>query len=413
MPLRILFVPFGSEGDVSPLFWIADALAARGHVPVFLLTPHYRRFAESRGFSWIPMGTEKDFEHFARDPRLWDRLRGPEFVIRGMIETLPAYREAFAKAGRPIDLVVTSSFALAASSLAESEKIPRLTLHFQPVCLRSEFDCPLFLPELAWIKTAPRWVKRVFFRLVDTMLWRLVKKPLNAFRAGLGLQPFQNFYGEALNGAEAVAALFPDWFAPPQPDWPSNLRQFGFPVSPVSRLLPSDLEAYLSTGPAPVVWTHGSANFDIRHFQARALAISQKLDIRCLLVSLDPPEQQLPAGAFHVSHVRFEDLFPRCAAVVHHGGIGTTARCIAAGVPQLIIPRSHDQPDNAHRITTLGLGRSLTYAQLDKPEVIPALRDLLGSDSIKSRCAEFQTRMLAHDFRPALCDWAEQLAARA
>jgi rhamnosyltransferase subunit B len=75
--------------------------------------------------------------------------------------------------------------------------------------------------------------------------------------------------------------------------------------------------------------------------------------LRCLLVSLDPPEAPLPAGTFHVAHARFEDLFPRCRAVVHHAGIGTTAKCIAAGVPQLIIPRSHDQPDNASRIRIL------------------------------------------------------------
>ena len=95
---------------------------------------------------------------------------------------------------------------------------------------------------------------------------------------------------------------------------------------------------------AAVVWTHGSANFEIEDFQSWALEVSRNLNLRCLLISLDPPAT-MSDTALHVGHARFEDLFPRCKAVVHHGGIGTTAKCIAAGVPQLIIPRSHDQPD--------------------------------------------------------------------
>ncbi len=408
--MRILFVPFGSEGDVNPLFWLADGLAARGHQPVFLLTPHFGHLATSRGFAWVPMGDEEDFLRFAREPLLWSRLRGPEFVIRGMVETLPAYREAFALAPRPVDLVVTSTFALAASSLAEAEKIPRLTLHLQPLCLQSEYECPLFQPELVWLNQSPRWVKRAFFRLVDLVLRMLAQKPLNQFRRDLGLPPFRKFYEEAVNGAPAIAALFPDWFAPPQPDWPAQLRQFGFPLTADPRPLPPDVETFLTAGPPPVVWTHGSANFDIRHFQERALAVSRELGLRCLLVSLEPPGNPLPPETHHAPHVRFEDLFLRCAAAVHHGGIGTTSKAIAAAIPQLIIPRAHDQPDNAARIVRLGLGQTLSFGKLDTPDLARSLRGLLASPAVKTRCLEYQSRL--RDPLASLCDWAETLAEK-
>jgi len=414
MPLRILFVPFGSEGDVNPLFWLAEGLAARGHEPVFLLSPHYGHHATRRGFRWIPIGSEEDFHRFARHPLVWDRLRGPFIVVQGMVETLTAYRKAFAQAGRPIDLVVTSSIALGAATMAEARKIPRLTLHLQPLCLRSEYDCPLILPELAWLSPSPRWVKRLFFRLTDLMLWRLAQRPLNVFRAKLRLPPLKRFYEEAVHGGEGIAALFPDWYAPPQPDWPSHLRQFGFPLHTAPpQPLPPDVENFLAAGPPPVVWTHGSANFDIRHFQTRALAVSRELGLRCLLVSLDPPAESLPDGAFHTAHVRFEDLFPRCAAAVHHGGIGTTAKAIASGVPQLIIPRSHDQPDNAARIVRLGLGHTLSYGKLDTPALAQSLGNLLASRHITSRCLEFKARMQSTDPLPALCDWAVAIATTA
>ena len=123
----------------------------------------------------------------------------------------------------------------------------------------------------------------------------------------------------------------------------------------------------------------------------------------------------LPASvsenALHVAHARFEDLFPRCKAVVHHGGIGTTAKCIAAGVPQLIIPRSHDQPDNAHHVVKLNLGKALSYHQTNTRQLATTLRQLLGSEAISTRCREFQQRMLRTDTLSDVCDWAEQIAA--
>ncbi len=413
MPLRILFVPFGSEGDVNPLFTLADRLAARGHEIVFLLTPHYKAHAERRGFRWIPIGTEEDFRRVANDPRAWDRLRGPEFVVKNLVDSLPAFQKAFSTLQEPIDLVVTSTFGLAAAALAEAAGIPRLNLHLQPVCLHSTFDCPLFVSELAWLRHAPRFIKRLAFRCIDLVFWRLLKKPINHFRRELNLPPLRNFFDEAIHGGDGVAALFPSWFAAPQPDWP-ELRQFGFPPTSPKNQLPTDLENFLAAGSPPVLWTHGSANFDTKAFQANAIATSTRLGLRSLLVSLAAPPSPLPVGVLHLTHIRFEDVFPRVAAVVHHGGIGTVAKAIGAGIPQLIIPRSHDQPDNARRVVALGLGKTLPYRTRPggDPRIDRALQELITSPTIRARCREFQTLMASGDDWPALADWAEDLARR-
>ena len=167
MPLRILFVPFGSEGDVNPLLWLAEGMAARGHEPTFLITPHYGRLVQRRGFSWVPVGTEEEFVRFARDPRLWHNAQGTKMVVQGMLETLPVYREGFATAGSDFDVVVLSTMAMGAASVAESIGLPRVTLHLQPALFRSVYDCPVFMEQLAWLPRSPRWVKRGFFSLVD------------------------------------------------------------------------------------------------------------------------------------------------------------------------------------------------------------------------------------------------------
>ena len=394
---------------MNPLLWLAEGMAARGHEPTFVITPHYGPLIEERGYRWIPVGTKEDFLRFARDPRIWSRLHGPGVVMEGMIRTLPAYRQAIEDAKDSFDLIVLSSLALAAAATAEAAKIPRLTLHMQPALFRSIYECPVFMEELAWLTRAPRWIKRLFFALVDLLVWERVRRRLNAFRGGIGLPPLQSFFHDALHGAEGVAALFPRWFAAPQPDWPARVRQFGFPIASKARPLSDSLENFLKSGESPLVWTHGSANFDIEHFQSRAFEVSRELNLRCLLISLDAPAA-LADNAFHVAHARFEDLFPRCKAVVHHGGIGTTAKCIAAGIPQLIIPRSYDQPDNAQRVVKLGLGKALSYRHTDTAQLATTLRQLLASETTFSRCREFQQRVLRTNTLSDVSDWAEQIA---
>ena len=410
MPLRVLFVPFGSEGDVNPLVWLADGMAARGHEPTFVITPHYGPLLEERGYPWIPVGTKEDFDRFARDPRVWSRRQGTQMVIAGMIKTLPAYRRAMEKVGKDFDLVVLSTLALGAASMAEAANLPRVTLHMQPALFRSTYECPVFMEELAWLRRAPSWTKRLFFALVDVLFWDTARRQLNSFRREIGLPQLRDFYDDALHGAEGVAALFPAWFASPQPDWPSRVRQFGFPIANTSRPLSDSLENFLASGEPPVVWTHGSANFDLKHFQSWALAVSRELNLRCLLISLDTPAS-VSDNALHVAYARFEDIFPRCKAIVHHGGIGTTAKGIAAGVPQLIVPRSHDQPDNAQRVVKLNLGKALSYHRADTRQLATTLGQLLGSEAISSRCREFQQRVLKTDTLSDVLDWAEQIAA--
>ncbi len=332
-------------------------------------------------------------------------------VLRGMTETLDQCRQVFDQIEEHIDLVVTSSLGIAVSSLAEARGIPRLTLHMQPCCVLSEYELPLFAEGMAWLNAAPRGVRRMAIRLIDLALWPTALRPFNRFRKDLGLVPLKSFYMEGLHGADGEALLFPDWFAHPQPDWPSNARQFGFPLSPPKSAPPLSplLEDFLLKGDPPLVWTHGSANFHVEDFQRIAIAASELLEVRAILVSLNPPSQSVPPNMIHLTHVAFEALFPRCRAVVHHGGIGTTAKAIAAGIPQLIIPRSHDQPDNAARITRLGLGATLSYRGLTPERSAKVLNELLSSTAIHQACVSRQSQLLQEHTLPALCQWSEEL----
>jgi rhamnosyltransferase subunit B len=415
--LSILLAPFGSEGDVRPLLWLAEGLAARGHRITFLITPYYGELVAARGWRWLPLGTAEGFAATMRDPRLWQPRHGSELVLREMLGSLPRCQAALDGAGGRFDLVIGTTLAAGVFTWAEKNGVPRLMTHLQPMCLRSMGDCPVFLEGWEWLSAAPAFVKRGAFWLIDQALIRLLLPPLNAHRATLGLRPLRRME-EAWHGADGVAALFPAWYAPFQPDWPGHLRQFGFPFSPSdtgsAAPLSAELETFLAAGEPPILWTHGSANLHTEKFAAGAQSATKELGARGLLVG--PAFQNEPATAARdfmaLKHAPFEQVFSRCRAVVHHGGIGTLTKALAAGVPQLIIPRSHDQPDNARRLERMGVGASLRYRDFSGAAAAARLRGLLESPAVQTACEVYQKKLLADDPRPALCAWAEELAGR-
>lgn len=405
--MRILFSPFGSEGDVNPLLWLAGLLAARGHRAEFLLPPHYGPLAERRGFAWHPMGTEEDFHRTSNDPAIWKPVVGTWRVARAMHESLPAYQAAFEAAGGDFDLSVTSTLGLAASALAEVRKIPRLTLHLQPMCIRSRGDMPVPAAGWAWLCRAPAFVQNAVFYCVDGILNQTMLPPLNRFRSGLGLPRLRDFYRDALMPAGGLALLCPGWFAPPQPDWPANLRQFDFPTAG-SAPLPQALRDWLDAGEPPVLWTHGSANVHLAKSHDLARDVTAQIGGRALLVGKVAPGFPLPDGMLYCRHVAFEDVFPRCRAVVHHGGIGTISKAFAAGIPQLVLPLAHDQHDNAARVERLQAGLASRHGTRDAAK---KLRILLTSPEIAKGVARCRELAAPDPARAAsLADWAEELA---
>jgi len=410
MGRRILFVPFGSEGDVNPLLWLAGKLAARGHEPVFLLTPHYGPLAARHGFEWYPIGAEEDFQRMASNPNLWKPLLGTWRVVAAMVESLPIYATAFQAAGGNFDLVVTSSFGLAASALAERAGIPRMMLHLQPACMRSVHDVPVFSAGVGWIRHLPDPFKRLAFRTIDVSLNRTLLPPLNRFRKSLGLPFLSDFYRDALFGSQGVALLFPDWFSAAQPDWPPHVRQYDFPIDPFTPSpLPPHLAEWLATGSPPILWTHGSANYYVDAQHTLALKVTKTLGERALLVSKQLPRTALPPDCLHLREIPFEQILPHCRAIAHHAGIGTTAKAFAAGIPQLALPLAHDQHDNALRIERAHAGRS---AGLRRPplRVANLLHDILTSREIAEgvrRCQHHMLQSVASS--EALCADAEAL----
>lgn len=412
---EILVATLGSAGDVNPKIALGLELARRGHAVTLLAHAYHRRRVEAAGLPFIPVGEADEYERLMRDPDLWHPLRAFALLARvgipGMLR--PVY-DAIAARDPARTVVVTSGLVMAGAIAAEKLGTPHVTVHLQPSLIQSLDDTPALMPPLTDMRW-PRSFRRLVLAAANRLtIDRLLGPPVNAFRAELGLPPTHGFFRERLHSPRLTLGLWPDWYAPPQPDWPPSVRTTGFVRydAPGEHAPPEGLEAFLAAGEAPVVFTPGTAMALGARFFAAAVDASRRLGRRALL--LTPHREQLPrdlpGGVAHLDYVPFRDVLPRAAAIVHHGGIGTVAQALAAGIPQLIMPMAHDQPDNARRVARLGVGDWIAPLSFRGPLVARRLGALLASGDVARRAAALAERV---DFDAALaraCDAIEAAA---
>ncbi|MUG97919.1 hypothetical protein F7734_38660 [Scytonema sp. UIC 10036] len=121
----------------------------------------------------------------------------------------------------------------------------------------------------------------------------------------------------------------------------------------------------------------------------------------------DEKLDNLPEWAIAVNYAPYSELFPHAAVVVHPGGVGTTAQALRAGVPMLVVPHSHDQPDNAARIVRLGLGRTVPRTQYQRNRVVKELQLLLSDPDYKTRASQIKLLIQTEDGVTTACDAIE------
>jgi UDP:flavonoid glycosyltransferase YjiC (YdhE family) len=248
---------------------------------------------------------------------------------------------------------------------------------------------------------------------VGKWLTRPWAEPWYRLRDELGLPPAPdlNPLGDS-HSPRRVLALFSPVLAPPQPDWPPQTVVTGFPFfdrDGAAGLAP-DLARFLDEGPPPVVFTLGDSAAAVagRFFEESAAAAGW-LGRRAVLVGGQAHrDRPWPAGVLAVPYAPYGALFPRAAAVVHAGGIGTTGLVLRAGRPALVLPFAHDQPDNAARATRLGTARTLPAHRYRADRAAEALRPLLDDPEVAARTAAIGARVRAEDGVGAACAALEE-----
>jgi len=414
--MHVILTPVGSAGDVNPFVMIGRELRRRGHRVTLLSPDVFASSAERADVQFVSTGSADEFERVTKNPDLWDPRRGAAVVFG---ELLRHMRQAYALLEQLYEpgetILVGHSLSLFTRVFEETHDVAAATIHLSPTVVRSDFEQPV-LPSGNDISGWPRWIKRLLWWGIDRFaVDRLLAPELNAWRAELGLPPVSRVFKSWVHSPQRVLALFPRWFAQPQPDWPAQLRLTGFVLSDDTCGPPTErdsdrLTRFLNEGAPPVVFAPGSANRHATAFFQTAIEATGAIGRRALLVSPyhEHLPSSLPAHVGHAPYASFSTLFPQAAAVVHHGGVGTSAQALAAGVPQLVMPMGFDQPDNAARLRRLDVARVVYPKAFTPPTVATALDQVLSSNAIASACALNRTRILSDGALARSCDLLEE-----
>ncbi|MBL9134092.1 MAG: glycosyltransferase family 1 protein [Verrucomicrobiaceae bacterium] len=407
---HILLLPFGSAGDVFPFIWLGRHLKTRGHRVTMITACLFEEQARAAGLDFVPIGKKEEFEAMIRDPRIWRPVTGTKIVFDIAVASVNPYLAAI-EGCEGADLMLAPVTDFAARLAREKHGIPLITVHVQPAVFLSVHETPVLHTWLGWLRHMPAWTKRILFSFPNPVDAFALPK-IRPICAAHGVNPPRSLWREWWDSPDGVLALFPEWFAKPQPDWPKNLLQWTFPLEDMAHEKPltDGLRAFLASGEPPIVFTPGSANVQAARFFEVAVEAVAILGCRAVFVTREPKQvpANLPPQIYLVEYAPFSTLLKHAAVFVHHGGIGTMSQAFAAGVPQLIMHMAHDQPDNATRARRLGTGIGLSVRQFTPGRVARELRKLLEENSFRDAARRCAALLSNPPDKNELMHWIEQ-----
>ncbi len=408
----ILLCTIGSAGDVYPFIGIGQELKKRGFRVVLITSQFFETLARNAGLEFIGLGSTEDYQSIIQDPDLWSPDKGfkvfAERVVFPIME--PAYQSIASFDPSKTILIAQGQF-FAAHIAHEKLGFPFITIHLQPAAFRSVHEFPL-LPV-----TLPPLLVRGLFILIDAILLdKLFAPNINRFRKSLGLPIINKIFGGWMHSPQKNIGLFPDWFAKPQPDWPPQTQLTSFVYydkQQESEEITDGVVKFLEAGSAPIIFTAGTAMKHANQFFQDCIEACQLLGQRGILLTQHPEQlpAELPVGIQCFAYLPFSNILSRALALVHHGGIGTTAQAIAAGIPQVIRPMAHDQPDTAARVEKLGIGVSLSPKKFNAASLAEKLQILITSGAVLDRCKTYAERIDAKKSLDDTCTIIENFSA--
>ena len=346
--LRVVLATIGSRGDVQPMLALAQALAARGHVVRVAAPANFEHWVRGLGFAFAPLGVDMQvYLSQNRSLMTGSTVKMLREVFRYFKEQVPAQALEFRSAAADADILVYGGLAsFIAPSVAQCLGLPALGVQFTTSLLPSSAHPP---PVIRW-HGLPGWLNDLIWR-VDRFLGNLlIRGTLNTMRAGFGLPPVARVRDHLMQTCPLVLAVDETLF-PPDPRWQGRYPYANFLYFADATVLDPELEAWLDAGEAPVFVGFGSMSGSgtdrIERLIIEALSGTGR---RCIVgagwaglgAGQLPPDWRMVREAPHAL------LFPRMAVVVHHGGSGTVAQALRAGVPQVLLPLILDQFHHAH-----------------------------------------------------------------
>jgi len=408
--MHAILTSIGTAGDVYPFIGLGAVLRSRGHRVTVVVNEHFRESATEQGLEFRSLLSREEMDHALLNPDFWHPLKAAWVISRWGAPLIERQYSLLSELARDGDAVFIASPGVAAARVVQ-EKLhrPAASVILQPWVIPSVLSPPVMPAGLTLPRWAPRPLGRLYFRMLDAAGDLLIGPDLNRVRASVGLRPVRRLFRWWLS-PELVIGMFPDWYGPPQSDWPPQIRVSGFPLfDGHSSALAPEVREFCRDGHC-VAFTFGTGMMHAAHLFRAAVDACRIAGTRALLLTRFAGQlpEPLPPSVRHVEFAPFQQLFPLCAAVVHHGGVGTVAKALAAGTPQLVLPICYDQFDNAIRVERLGAGTWLPPRRRTARHVATALAGLLTPES-RARSRAIAARLSGHDALATAATWVEEL----
>lgn len=400
--MKITILTLGSRGDVQPPVVLGQALAERGHAVTVVSHLAFRPLVERCGLRFAPLHI--DIEQILRGATgqsLINAERNPLRLFSGWYRSIePMIRSLFADywaaCREGADLIISGDLAdLAGPSVAERLGVPEVGVTVFPWRMPTGAFPHAMLPQRSLGPALNRLSHRGFEGLIGSLL----RPTINQMRRDvLGLAPA----GGRLSAERPMLFCCSPAVVPPAAEWGPQTAVTGYWfLEPQAGWRPSEgLARFLSDGPPPVCVTFGSITYQPERVTREVVRALDGLGLRALLVrgwgGLSSAD--LPAHMHLVDEVPFDWLFPRVAAVVHHGGAGTTALALRAGVPQVITPIIGDEAFWASRVVGLGVGPApLPIRQLSAEGLAQRVQEAVSAPGYRQRAAALAHTISAED----------------
>jgi vancomycin aglycone glucosyltransferase len=378
-PMRILMAPAGSRGDFQPLLAVAVALRAAGHEVLLFASPNF--VAEAGAFAVPVRALGFDVEVFTREIGI-SRLRSVYELFKVGRQVVAMIDDALPLMQNP-DLVIGAGAQFIAPTLAERFGVPYVYVAYTPQAFRSRYHAPGMFP----FSGLPGFVNRLLWAAFAFSARLVFAAPLNRKRQSIGLPPVRDLYEHFFPQRTTLLAADPE-LAPAPPDCSLAHPAIGALHLTDQRPIDPSIERFLEAGAPPVYVGFGSMPDRDPEATARLFVEAARLaGVRLLLSS----GWARFAGAFGddvlvIGPTSHTLLFPRVAAIVHHGGAGTTSAALRAGRPQIVVPHAFDQFQWARFVEGKGLGpAAIVRPRLTAKRLAKAMQQVISDPSYRSR----------------------------
>lgn len=404
--MRIGIQSWGSEGDIRPFLALGAALRRRGHHVELLYTEigdrRYESIAASLGFTATAVASPIVDADVAiaiglKVLNTRDQLQQGLIIARSMLEPViePMYEAAIALCKRS-DLLIHHFILHASRAAADLIKVPAITVQFAHMLCPSRYVHPSGTPRLGELGNVIEW------KLARLALNHTLLKDVNRLRRKVGLPPFADLLLEAWPSHRLnLFASSPAFLDRRPPDWPAWHHMCGFLELPPHEheRLSSEVETFLAAGAPPVFMGFGSlmpiagnVHFTetVATFEAAARLANQRVIIQA---DSDRPSSE---RVLFVKRTPHKLVFPRCAAVVHHAGAGTTHATLRAGVPSIPVPHVSDQFAWSDELRRLGVASvPLRRTNLTAPALAARITEVVTNVGMKEHAIAMSERMRA------------------